>query len=342
MTQQPASFIIYALPRSRTTWLSAFLSYGGWTCKHDAAGEMDSLTEIVAWLAQPKRGICETALGFAARSMYRLCQEARVAVVRRDLGSIKESISRQSFTMPQGWAERAAAELDRAAAIPGALAISYEELGTEAGAAAIFEHCLQRPFDREWWTQLAGRRIETDFAMAVQTGRNRAGIFADMIAEADRVMEMPTVQNEPWDSFFADAKPLFAEHYAEAGPMERLEYNPNFGLAARAYKLGMLQITTARAHGRLVGYLLCQVEQHLEDQGTLRGIQIPFFIRRAYRGPLALKMHRFMRQSLAARGVKVLTVRSGIRAAGLRQDALFRFLRAKPDGHMFTMMIGDG
>lgn len=335
-------FIIYALPRSRTTWLARFLSYGSWTCHHDAAGEVDTLAGLAERLRQPHVGMCETALGFASRALYRLVQHARVLVVRRPREAIRDSIRRQGYVMPDGYYEREERALDMAARIPGAVTVTFDELATPAGAARAFEHCLQQPFDVAWWERRAGQNIQTDFAMSVQLGRNRAPLLAAMRAEAEQVMEMPTVQNESWDRFFADAQPLFLEHRAEAGPSERIGYNPDFDLAARAYKLGFLQITTARTReGVLVGYLLCQIERHLEDRDTLRGIQIPFFVRKSYRGLLPLKMHAHMRESLAARGVKLLTVRSGVRGVGGRQDALFRYLRAKPDGHMYMLPIGD-
>lgn len=339
----PPPFIIYAMPRSRTAWLSTWLSYGPWRCTHDAVAGCDTFADVEALLRRPYSGICETGFNFAARAMFRLVQEARVVVVRRDPAAVECSLARLGWKLPAEWYEEQGRMLDRAAALPGALTVDFDDLGREETAAAIFTHCLGLPFDRAWWEQHERQNIQADFAACLTLGQNRRPYYAAMAAEAAAVAaEMPAVQNESWDQFFADAKPLFAEHYAEAGPVERLGYDPDFAIAAKASRLGMLQITTARtAAGRLVGYLLCQVENHVEDRRVLRGIQIPFFIRRAYRGPLALKMHRFMRASLAARGVKLLTVRSGVRAAGLRQDALFKYLRARPDGHMFTMNIGE-
>ena len=335
-----APFIIYALPRSRTTWLSAFLSYAPWTCHHDAAALMDSLDDVSQFLRMKNTGICETALAFAARALYRLNQDARVVVVRRPAPDVAASLAAQGYILPPAYFEAENRALDRAAAIPGALSVSFDALETEAGARAVFEHCLQLPFDHDWWARLSGRNIQTDLPAAISLGANRRPYFDAMRAEAAQIMAMPAVQNESWDQFFADGRLLFDRHYAEAGPGWTGRYDPNWALAAKAYRLGMLQITTARAGGRLVGYLLCQIEHSLEDQTSQRGIQIPFFIERPYRGPLALKMHRFMRQSLAARGVRNLTVRSGIRGVGCRQDSLFKYLRAQPDGHMFNMMIG--
>jgi hypothetical protein len=39
-------FMIFALPRSRTAWLSEFLSYQGWTCWHEIAIQMRDFSEV--------------------------------------------------------------------------------------------------------------------------------------------------------------------------------------------------------------------------------------------------------------------------------------------------------
>ena len=41
-------FIVLSLPRSRSAWISAFLSYGGRKCGHDLAPTCGTMAEFVA------------------------------------------------------------------------------------------------------------------------------------------------------------------------------------------------------------------------------------------------------------------------------------------------------
>ena len=60
-TPSAPPFIVYALPRSRTFWLSKFLSYGGWACDHDEAVRLRGLDDMQSSLDIPMRGSVETA-----------------------------------------------------------------------------------------------------------------------------------------------------------------------------------------------------------------------------------------------------------------------------------------
>ena len=55
-------FLIYALPRSRTYWLSKFLSYGDWVCGHDQIRYFRTIDDIKGWLNLPATGSAETGI----------------------------------------------------------------------------------------------------------------------------------------------------------------------------------------------------------------------------------------------------------------------------------------
>ena len=49
----PPPFVVLSLPRSRSYWLSRYLSYGGWHCGHEEIRHARTLSDVRAWLARP-------------------------------------------------------------------------------------------------------------------------------------------------------------------------------------------------------------------------------------------------------------------------------------------------
>ena len=53
-------FVIFALPRSRTFWLSKFLTAGGWVCEHDEARHVRGMDDVRSALGREFTGYVET------------------------------------------------------------------------------------------------------------------------------------------------------------------------------------------------------------------------------------------------------------------------------------------
>lgn len=156
-------FIIYALPRSRTTWLSKFLTYGKWQCQHDLCAEVGSVDEAVDFLKQPYTGASCSGLVEAWRPLrYKLPHAKTVAVVR-PIEEVKESLRKAGF--PKG----VEPELQRRWEIMQELLLlndiptfQFGELQHRNVCAKIFEYCLSRPLDIVWWEMLRGANIQSD------------------------------------------------------------------------------------------------------------------------------------------------------------------------------------
>ena len=86
-----APFIVYALPRSRTKWLSRFLTYGGWTCWHDVAVGMRSMADVDRFFARPNTGTAETGAAPGWMLLAQRFPDMRVVVVRRPVRSTSPS-----------------------------------------------------------------------------------------------------------------------------------------------------------------------------------------------------------------------------------------------------------
>ena len=87
-------FFILGLPRSRTYWLSKFLTYREWTCGHEELRHIRTMEDAKSWLSQPSTGSAETALA----PFWRLLpKDARLVIVRRPVAEVKDSLLRLSL-----------------------------------------------------------------------------------------------------------------------------------------------------------------------------------------------------------------------------------------------------
>ena len=153
-------FIILSLPRSRTAWLSHFLSYNQQFCAHDISLDSKSVGDLWARLGY-FRGTVETGAAFAWPLFV---GKAKVFVVRRPVAEVDASFRLMGLEVPLDELERRAADLDTASEVVGVRTIQHRALADENVCAWLFEQCLGLPFDRGWWAALAGVNIQLDMA----------------------------------------------------------------------------------------------------------------------------------------------------------------------------------
>lgn len=159
-------FVILALPRSRTAWLSHFLSYGPWVCGHEELRHCRSLDDVKSWLDMPFTGTCETAAAPYWRTLLKLRPDVRIVVVRRDVEAPVRSFLKLPGTQWDEPALRAQMKhldhkLDQIVKrVPNVLEVQFDDLTDEATCARIFEFCLGMPNDSPRWHQLAPMNIQ--------------------------------------------------------------------------------------------------------------------------------------------------------------------------------------
>ncbi|CCG40161.1 GNAT family N-acetyltransferase [Magnetospirillum molischianum] len=337
-----APFVVFGLPRSRTKWLSVFLSYGPWVCCHDSLLGLSNIEGLVKLLSAPNTGLSETAMAFAAPVIRKLFPEVRFVVVRRrDLEDVRTSMEAVGLHYPDGLLEQMAVHLDAVSALPGTLTVSFEDLRDEDACRSVFEHCLGLPWNRGWWEALADQNIQIDMPAriaACEVALPRVNTFAADIAA---MMSPVTIQEEDWFAFAPDGLPLGRRHYEEVRRDDDDDIDLNIPLIEGMAQTGLLQIVTARAGGKLVGYLVFTLSPSLVSRLEMEAVQSPFFVLPEWRGWTGLALHRESIRLLKEKGVSRLTLRSGVRGVGSRQDALFRRIGAQPDGRMWTLKIGE-
>ena len=167
------NFLITGLPRSRTSWLAAWLTGAHSLCLHDGLAECDSVAELGQTLRGERRSHGDSDSGLMAvyEEAKRLWPAARWLLVDREFDEAMASLARfaegagvdlvvdqRLRTVLRGQFEfvRAAMEVD-----PMAMIVKYSALNDPEVARSIWRHLLPLvPFDRDRWDILDGLRIE--------------------------------------------------------------------------------------------------------------------------------------------------------------------------------------
>lgn len=197
MNDTDASFLILALGRSKTTWLSHLLTYRGWVCDHDRAIYLRSVADVAAYLALPCHGSAETAVAPGWELCRHLAPNLRTVVIRRPIAEVVASFLAVDL---QGMAtydeplmrrnlEYLNRALDRIARQPGVLVLDFADLEQESACSAVWQHCLPHPWDHARWLSQRDWNIQCDTVAQIfhyHTHRNEVEAFKLTIAREMR------------------------------------------------------------------------------------------------------------------------------------------------------------
>lgn len=180
------SFIIYALPRSRTAWLSTLLSINGWVCAHERAITLREPADIPALFNRPRFGCAETAAAQGHWLIEHYVPRIRRVVVRRPVEEVVRSmlaldIQETEFHYDEKLLRRnmvyGARMLEQIAHQPGTLVIDYRELDCMEHVARLFEFCIHQPLSVVWWDIMKNHNVQVDVKSALRYYHdNREGV----------------------------------------------------------------------------------------------------------------------------------------------------------------------
>lgn len=91
-------YFILGLPRSRTTWLAAFLSTDTQTCYHEKSLEFSSLEDLKIFVQEEDCGITDTALLVHWRWLISSIPEAKLVVIDRPYSEVIDSLAEIGFS----------------------------------------------------------------------------------------------------------------------------------------------------------------------------------------------------------------------------------------------------
>lgn len=349
-------FVVLGLPRSRTAWLSRFLTYGEWVCGHEELRHMRSLDDVEAWFSQPCIGTAETAAAPWWRMLDRFAPGARIVTVRRPVDEVVDSLLRipgLSFDYAQLVATMT--KLDRKldqieARMPNVLSVPFADLADEGACAQVFVHCLPYSHDRKHWAALSVQNIQIDmrammrYFRAYSAPMNKLAAIAkhrSLTAMAVREPVDPagiTMQEETFDAWVSDAEALFNEHLVLVGEAPGDWQRKNIPLMRRLHEIGAIQIMTARCNGRMFGYLVTLLAPSLVSEDIKSATHTTFFADPSFPG-LGLKLQRAALKALMEKGVDEVFMEAGQRGSGPKMTTMFRRLGAQDHGHIFRLPL---
>jgi hypothetical protein len=348
------SFIVFALPRSRTFWLSQFLSQQGWYCGHDEAARMRSLSDIKAWFSQPYTGTIETAAAPWWRLIYKYNPELKFVILRRPIDQVVNSLLRCGLMQDKGAAFKLITKLnyklDQIEKRIPCKTVEFDQLNDENICNDIFEYCTGIPGDSSWCNALQKinlqinvpalqryctayqKPIENLIAIATQA------IKSDLVLKPVKDINGVTFQEETLSQWGRDAQELFRQHcfLVEESPENFL--NKNWELAKQIENVGRMQIITARCNGKMFGYLMAILAPSLEEPGRLTGNHLTFFASPEIPG-LGLKLQRVSVIALKNKNVKEIFWRAGVRGDGPRLKTLYKRLGGENYGQLFRLNL---
>lgn len=349
------TFLVLGLPRSRTAWLSRFLTYGDHICGHEELRHARSFDDVKSWLSMPRTGSAETAVAPWWRTLLRLSPEVRIVVVRRPVAEVVESLAAFGFDRPV--MEPLMRRLDHKLAqivkrVPGVLEVTFDALNDEATCKAVFEHCLPYPFDRNHWRRLAGENVQCDMRALVRyaaayhpqmekfAAQAKHGELRELMLRKPVEPEGLTFQTEDCETWQRDGRRLFEDHCVIVGENPAEWEKKNWPLFKAIEDVGAMQITTARSNGRMFGYLMTLVSPSLVGEGRTAATHTTFYADPSFPG-LGMKLQRHALETLKARGVDEVVWEAGKRGSGPRLGAMYRRLGAMEHGETYRLELTE-
>lgn len=349
-------FVVFALPRSRTAWLSRFLSYRDWSCGHDELRHARQLEDVRSWLAQPMTGTVETVAAPFWRLAVHLRPDLRLVTIRRDPDEAAESAVRAGLASHIDVLAPHFRRLDRKLGQierrTGARSFCFEDLAREEVCADLFEHLLPFQHNGARWDALNRENIQISVralsryveAHHIQLDRfaaiGRQKSLALMASRRVRDGAGLSLGFEPLADLLRDGERLMREHCAEVGEHPENFAGKNLTRLQDSEDAGCLQVTVARSNGRVFGYLVTLIGESLEAEGRLWGCHTAFHASPDYPG-LGLKLQRKAAEGLRERGVYEVTMRAGVRGSADRIATLYRRLGAEPFGSYFRLQLQE-
>lgn len=348
-------FIVLALPRSRTFWLSKFLTYGDWNCGHDQILNLRSLQDVDSWFSQPNVGSVETAGSVWWRTIRDRFPGIKLVTIRRPVEQVVDSLLRLGIGFEKESLTKAMVKFDRKLdqiehRVPGVLSVKFDELEQESVCARIFEHCLPYRHDSDWWQGISRINLQINFPAMVKyylAHKNQLDKLAKVAkhqtiaAFLQRPMKTSdelSIQQESFARVYADGKALFAQHSIQVDESPDSHLTKNLSLMQKLDELGYMQITTARSNGKLFGYLMALISPALDRENKLDAIHLTFFASKEFPG-LGMKLQRASIAGLKARGVEELFLRAGVRGSGPKMNVLYRRLGAEEFGQLYSLKL---
>lgn len=347
-------FIIYALPRSRTYWLSRYLTYGQWKCGHEQIRHIRGLDDVKSLLDMPFSGTAETAAAPFWRLIHKMRPDIKAVVIRRPVDEVIESLMATGLGFDRSRLEVEIKKLDTKldqieSRVNNVVSFRFDRID-ESACALLMNHCLGVDYEAAHYARFSGQHLVCDLDALIryfnahrpQLERLRQQVKQRMLAAiAARSVSMNSgmsFQQESLSEFIAGGQSLFRQHAVEVGePLASWE-EKNIPLMYALENAGALHITTARCNGRMFGYLMAIISPALDSRTGTDATHTLFYGSPDSPG-VGLKLQKASVEFLRSLGVDQIAMRAGTRGTGPKQSALFRRMGAEKVGDMFVLKM---
>lgn len=354
--KMPAPFLVMALPRSRTAWLSKFLSFKPWVCGHEQIRYFRTLEDAKTWFMQPYIGSAETLAGPYWRLLPRYAPDCRVLIVRRPVRDVVESILKFNVTGmdPTKLVEsmkRLNAKLDQVESrYHNCLSVNFDELGDFEIAQIVFQFCLGINLGAQWFNYWNNINVQIDLDAAMRyvwthmiplARLNYAAkhqMLADMVAKPrPQPSDGLVIAEEKFPESFKEAQQMFEDHCVAVGELPDEWMRNNIEMLYKMDAVGKLQILTARSNGQLFGYLVTMLGSELDNSAIRSATHTLFYASDRWPGA-GLRLQREALIRLKQKGYNEVLMRSG-HGGGDRVETLYKRIGANFDGKIFRIML---
>jgi hypothetical protein len=348
------NFIVLALPRSRTAWLSRYLTYADWTCSHEELLHARSLDDLKSWFSMSNRGTCETAAAPFWRTIEQLAPDTKIVVVRRPVDDVVDSLMKTGVAYDPMVLTKIMSRLDHKLdqieyRLKNVFSCTFDSLENEDTCAKLFEHCLPYRHDCAWWQFLSKQNIQIDLRAMTQyylaykpqldklTQIVKWKTLAHMAREA-AVEQDDLIIKEEGFACFEEAVQAMEEHSIVSDETAEGYKTKNLKLWKDLAEAGALQIVTARCNGKIFGYLATVIGPSLESPTKKTAVNTVFYGSPLFPG-IGMKIQKVARDLLKEKGVNEVIYRAGVRASGAKVGILYKRLGAQPHGQLYRLEL---
>jgi hypothetical protein len=164
----PKLYFVLSTPRSRSTWLANFLTFGPSVCLHDASANVSTMAQLRAYLSQVEAeyvGVVDTVLGLKAREFLIEFNAEPVALVMRPVREAANALE-TAMGIPHDHALSTVQDLATGMGYVGVeapgrtLALTHGEVTTWGGARHLVNHLMPGvPFPERRFAELRDVRV---------------------------------------------------------------------------------------------------------------------------------------------------------------------------------------
>ena len=162
-----------ALPRSRTYWLSKFLTTDTCKCEHDGCCNYSSIDEM---LEKMPDGNCDTALAL----VFDKLKDSKVVIIYRNYHECLDALKEIGFEENSVLKKIRYKLLDAAVAFP---CVGFHDLDKEDTCRWLFEYLTEEKFDRERWLKMKDEIAEVSVPDELLRFKSNAANLHKMFGE---------------------------------------------------------------------------------------------------------------------------------------------------------------